>query len=891
MRLREVRRAIKRVALWRRKSWLGSTSLGVAMVCALWLGIVTKHTENRAIDLAGAKRDLQNVTLLFEENVLRSIGEMDKALLYLRRSIEAGKGNHDFHSIVSTTDILSTLIVQVAIIDANGIMRASNVGPQPAPATDLSDREHYRFHIGRTTDDLFISKPVIGRASGKWSVQLTRRFLMPDGTFGGVVVASFNPAHFESFYGRIDLGKGASYALLGADGIVRASGGDPDERFRLGQDLSATSLFPILKKDKLEPFWESGAESATSQLFGLRKVAGHPVVVSASLPERTVYGDSEHNAYIMLVAGLLLTLLILWATRRAWLSEMQVKEKAEQLQLTLDHMSQGIMMVTRDLQIPILNRKSLDLLDLPRSFLHSPPRFDELVALQEQRGEFTNADLPEKMGALEAFGPSDVIGRFEMYERVRPDGTVIEVRSSRLRNGGFVRTFSDITQRRRAQVQADRMASEDTLTGLANRRTLMQHLDMVLQERMSQDASEPHPFAVLYLDLDRFKFVNDTQGHAVGDKLLLAVAERLKASLRQNDFIARLGGDEFAIVLSSSEPAERPEIVAQRLVDAIGRSYDIDSHQLLIGASIGIAIGPDNGQTGNELLIAADLALYAAKAAGRATYRFFSNEMNEGLKVRQQIETDLREAIVNEKLELHYQPIIHLQNNAIVGFEALARWRHPVNGMVPPDKFIPIAEECGLIQVLGQWVLQEACRQAAKWPKHLTVAVNLSPVQFANPGLAGMIERILAETGLEPARLEVEITEGLLMKNSDSNLATLQRLKDLGVRIAMDDFGTGYSSLGYLQSFPFDRIKVDRSFVSKLGSNASSSAIVRAVVDIAGSRGMHTTAEGVETEAQRQGLAMLGCDEAQGYLFSKPVPLDGVTKLIAEWAPQLKSAA
>ena len=373
--------------------------------------------------------------------------------------------------------------------------------------------------------------------------------------------------------------------------------------------------------------------------------------------------------------------------------------------------------------------------------------------------------------------------------------------------------------------------------------------------------------------------------------MLQAVAQRMKQMLRGTDLVARLGGDEFAVLLGSGEQQPTAEAVACRLVEALSRPYELDGHQILIGASIGIAVGPADGRTTNELLIAADLALYAAKAAGRGTYRFFDRQMNEEIKGRRQIETDLRDAITRGQLELYYQPIINLRQNTISGFEALARWVHPIDGPISPDKFIPIAEDSGLILPLGEWALREACSQAILWPDNVSVAVNLSPLQFASPGLAVMVERVLGETGLAPQRLELEITEGLLMRNTEATIATLHRLKDIGLRIAMDDFGTGYSSLSYLQSFPFDRIKVDRSFVSQLGANSTSSTVVRAVVDIATSRGMQTTAEGVETEEQRAALEALGCDEAQGYLLGRPVPVEQVATLIATWSKEDRKAA
>ena len=715
-----------------------SITFGAIALTVVWLGIVAKYVENRAIDFEGAQRDLQNFVQLSEENVLRSIGEMDKALLYLRRAIETAGELPDFHRIANTTDLLSELIVQVAIIDDNGIMRASNIGPQPAPPIDLSDREHYRFHVGRSTDQLFVSKPVIGRASGKWSIQLTRKFHKSDQSFGGVVVASFNPDHFKRSYGRINLGAGASYALVGTDGVIRALSGGDELVHAFGQDLSKTALFPMLLTPPASPFLLVAPLSKQSRLTAVHPIAGFALSVVASLPVATVFADANRSLRLLLVASVLISILICIATHRFWLAEKMGLTKDRQLFLTLEHMSQGIMLVTKDFDVPVMNGKCAKMLGLPEPLLASKPKFDEIVRLQSESGEFSSSDLPDGKHPMEVFGPEDVDGRFECYERTRPDGTVIEVRSSKLEDGGFVRTFSDITQRRQAQSQADKLAAEDALTGLANRRNLTRALDLLVEEqaKCSQACNE---FAVLYMDLDRFKTVNDTQGHAVGDQLLLMVAERLRTSLRSNDFIARIGGDEFAILLSLDPDRESVESVAQRLVDKLGAPYAVNGLHLLIGASIGIAIAPDDGHTSHELLVAADLALYAAKTAGRSTYRFFSNDMNEGIKARQRIETDLHQAIVDRQLELHYQPIINLKTNSLVGFEALARWHHPTLGMIPPDKFIPIAEDSGQIQVLGRWVLEEACKEAAHWPDNLTVAVNLSPLQFANPGLVEMI--------------------------------------------------------------------------------------------------------------------------------------------------------
>jgi predicted signal transduction protein with EAL and GGDEF domain len=364
------------------------------------------------------------------------------------------------------------------------------------------------------------------------------------------------------------------------------------------------------------------------------------------------------------------------------------------------------------------------------------------------------------------------------------------------------------------------------------------------------------------------------------------VAKRLEWSLGSNSVLARLGGDEFAVIVPTFVSRAALEGSALRLAKAISEPYELDGHRVCTNVSIGIAVGPGDGESVDDLLMAADLALYAVKASGRGTYRFYDKSMNEELSDRRHIEMDLREAVARNELSLHYQPIIDLQRNVVTGFEALARWSHPVRGMIPPGVFITVAEDTGLILQLGEWALVEACRRASGWPNHLRVAVNLSPVQFSAPNLYDTIAGILSTSGLAPDRLELEITERVFMENSDRTLAILFQLKSLGVRIAMDDFGTGYSSLSYLRSFPFDKIKVDRTFISGIVDGIEHAAIVQAVVSLARALGMRTTAEGVETRDQQNSVLALGCDEAQVYLFSAPVPVEQVPEILASWAPK-----
>ena len=860
-----------------------SVILGLVIIVMLWVVIGLKYFEDAEGDLRSAERANRNFAMIFEENVLRSLGEIDKALLYLRHSIETRR-NASFSTIVNTTDVLSDIIVEVAIIDADGTLQASNAGPQPTGRMDLSDRDHFRFHLTSTDDQLYISKPVIGRVSGRWSIQITRRFLNPDGSFGGVVVGSLKPDYFTNLYDSIDFGSSESIALIGGDGIVRSSGGGADG-YALGQDLRGTKVFAEMQKGTNSTFDTAVPSSGQMRLETVRKVAGHPLWVGVSADLSEIYKSSRSNLAMNTAIGVLLTLIVLAALERVLQTEEGARLKADQLRLTLENMSQGIMLVTKDLQIPIINRRCGELLGLPEEFIKNPPRFDELVEYQTRNGR---SRAGASAGPLERLPGEQE--KFAVCERSMPNGTVIEVRSGHLPDGSFVQTFTDITKRVEAESHVARLASEDPLTGLPNRRVFRAALDQISQSPEEVDGTRPK-FAVMFLDLDRFKVVNDTLGHRVGDMLLRDVAARLKAVLRANEVLSRLGGDEFAIVVRDFETRSDLEALANRLVEAVVHPYDISGYHIRSSVSIGIAIGPENGENADDLLMAADLALYAVKGTNRGTFQFYNVAMNKDINERRQIEVDLREALERNELELYYQPVINVRHSDVSGFEALARWRHPVKGMVPPAVFIPIAEDSGLIVRLGEWALMEACRNAATWPNDLKIAVNLSPVQFTAPNLFEVIEQTLAETGLPPHRLELEITERIFMENTENTLATLRRIKGLGVRIALDDFGTGYSSLSYLRSFPFDKIKVDRAFVSDLSERNEHIVIVQAVVSIARALGMTTTAEGVETEAQHEFLAALGCDEVQGYLFSAPVPLDGIAEFFAGWVPGKTLAA
>jgi diguanylate cyclase (GGDEF)-like protein/PAS domain S-box-containing protein len=450
----------------------------------------------------------------------------------------------------------------------------------------------------------------------------------------------------------------------------------------------------------------------------------------------------------------------------------------------------------------------------------------------------------------------------------------------------IIHVIEDVTERRRADEKIAHMAHYDPLTDLANRALFREQI-----ERELGKVAKGEKFALLYIDIDEFKGINDSLGHHVGDELLKGIAKRIRSCLKPSDLIARLGGDEFAVIQTRVEnPADVVAFVT-RLHEAIRRPYHCLGHQLSTDASIGIALAPQDGTNLDQLIKNADLAMYGAKAEGRRTYRFFEPSMDASAKARLAMEQDLRQAMADGSFEIHYQPLVNLRSNEVAGCEALLRWRHPERGMVSPAEFIPVAEDTGLIGELGDWVLRTACTEAATWPAHVRLAVNVSPVQLKCETLALKIAGALAASGLDPRRLELEITEAVLIRDDEAALSILHQLRSIGVRIALDDFGTGYSSLSYLKRFPFDKIKIDRCFVADIAEASGSPVIVQAVVNIASASNMTTVAEGVETEAQREMLRMLGCTEMQGYLFSAPKPASEVTKLFGASATKMAAVA
>ena len=492
--------------------------------------------------------------------------------------------------------------------------------------------------------------------------------------------------------------------------------------------------------------------------------------------------------------------------------------------------------------------------------------------------------------ALQQAGDTYHSGR--NWRHLKADGSEIQVLTFGRRvnfdgRDGYLVAVVDITERRKAEARIAYMAHHDGLTNLPNRELYQERLRQALQQ---SEAAEKR-VAVLCVDLDLFKNVNDSFGHPMGDRLLRLVADRLRSQVRGNNLVARLGGDEFAIILASDVSPNEASDFSARLIKILSACYDIDGIEVVIGASIGIALSPGDGDTSEELMRNADMALYRAKSDGGGVHRFFEREMDRQAQKRRDLELDLRRAFANGEFELHYQPLVDIAADRISGFESLLRWRHPDKGMISPVDFIPVAEDIGLIVALGEWVLREACTEAVKWPADVKVAVNLSPVQFRSRNLVQVVVSALAHSGLSPTRLELEITESLFLAETEANLAILHQLRELGVSISMDDFGTGYSSLSYLRSFPFDKIKIDRSFVKDLAERSDCVAIVRAISGLGRSLNITTTAEGVETIDQLDWLRAEGCNEVQGFLFSAAKPAAEIASLLFKFGRRASQAA
>ncbi|MBK9080170.1 MAG: EAL domain-containing protein [Hyphomicrobium sp.] len=550
------------------------------------------------------------------------------------------------------------------------------------------------------------------------------------------------------------------------------------------------------------------------------------------------------------------------------LNSREIEKLNDWFQIALNNMARGLSMFDADGKLLVCNSRYIELYGLPASTATPGTSFESISEFWCEKMQLDQAARDDVKSWFERLRAAVAAGAPFTEVHELGDGRAVRVNTQPLDGGGWVDLHEDITDKRAAEAQIEQLARFDALTGLANRHHFQERL-----EKAVEDLGEQTEFALLWLDLDRFKSVNDTLGHPSGDELLRAVADRLRLCVRSSDFIARLGGDEFAIIATvTNSGTETAQILGDRIVRRISAPYEIAGKLVSVGVSVGIVLAPRHGKSAEDLIRNADVALYRAKSQGRGRQVLFNDNLEAEVTERDSIEADLRIALTSDQLMLYYQPILNIADGRVGLCEALMRWKHPTRGLISPAEFIPIAEESGLIGAMGAWALRQACRNAVQWPNDIRVSVNVAATQFTASNVVGAVESALEWSGLPAHRLELEVTETIMLKDDAATLSALQTLREMGVTIALDDFGTGFASLSYLRSFPFDKIKIDKCFVQDITTSKSCFAIVQAIVGMTRGLGMLTVAEGVETAEALNLVIAAGCDEVQGYYFSRPVP-------------------
>jgi diguanylate cyclase (GGDEF)-like protein len=748
---------------WLRASLQPATLFGFMMIAACWIAVALLISIERGKALEGAIKQSDNLVRLFEENTVQTFERFDQILLLLRKSLEDDPDHFNLRDWATRTALVGDLTIQLAVIGADGFAKATTAydhGRLPY----IGDREHFRAQVDATDDKLFISDPVFGRSSGKWSIQFSRRVLGQDSKFAGVIVISLDPDFIDRFYKSVDLGEHGSLTIRNLDTVILARRGvDGDTP---GRKAATQAFRDALARAPAGHYWSGMGIDRIDRLVAYRVSEKFPLIFSVGRAESDIFKSLRHNKIIYFAAAIFVTCLVMVA-----------------IALGIRHQ----------------------------------------IRLDRVRDNLRRSE-----------------------EQARERAHELEVKSGEIAY----------------------IAHHDALTGLANRVLLQDYIDRAFERTRRYNQR----FAVLCLDLDRFKVANDTLGHQAGDALLRQVAERLRQCARNVDTIARVGGDEFILLQTNVDQSADVTTLAMRLLRAVSAPYDVGGNPVVISASIGIAVAPSDGANTENLLGHADLALYRAKANGRNDFCFFDREMERTALRRGRIESELRESLAKDEFELWYQPWFNIRSGQIAGCEALLRWRHPQRGLLGPAEFLSVAEDAGLIGPLDDWVLRRGCQDAARWPQHVKLAVNLSAAQFIGGKLYETVLTALADSGLEANRLELEITETLIIEDFEGTRETLGQLRSRGVSIALDDFGTGSSSLTHLRELLFDRIKIDRSFVAEITTRAECAAIVSAVIALGKTLGVSITAEGVETENQLDILRAAGCTEVQGYILSRPMP-------------------
>jgi len=834
----------------RLSGWVGSgralIAIGNGLVGVAVLAVGVTIWNHHGDALARADVETRNLAGVVAEVTSRTVQAVDVVLCGLQSQLTGMDfaSPEEFRSVLGTREAGDLLrspaeqVPQVAVINLLGAdgqwVNSSRGGP--AAQQDEPDRAVAAHFAAVRDTHLFISVPVISRSSGEWSVLLARGIYGPAGQYVATVLAALPLSVFSDFYASITLHTKASFLLVRRDGIVLVR--YPDATARAGHRIPANSDWYRMVAQGGGSLTSPGYFDTIERLVTVQPLPDYPLVTAVGISKEAALAawSEETRAMALGTLGAAICLLLLLRAlqhRFAHLQRSQAalsarnaelmragaehKAAADDLSSTLGALDQGLMMVDAAGVVAVCNRRAMDMLELPEELMASRPSFAAVAANWPAVDAVNAVRAPD--GSAPAGSPRSGIRTWHTTS-----GEVLEIRRVELAGGGFVASFDDVTARRHAEAQVVSLARHDPLTGLPNRAALMERLE----ETVAQ-AGRGVTAALLCLDLDHFKKINDSLGHALGDLLLREVADRVGACLREVDAVSRLGGDEFAVVQHDPKRIEDVGLLAQRIIDVIRQPYDLDGQQAVTGASLGIAMVPADGANPGALLKNADIALYRAKADGRGVFRFFAPEMDVRLQERRRLELDLHRAAYRREFELFFQPVVNLSTARMCGVEALLRWHHPTRGLVTPREFIEICEETGQIVSLGQWVISEACRLAAGWPDDVRVAVNLSPLQFQSRELVRSVADALDLAALPGRRLELEITERVLLDDSERVLSILRELRALGLQIAMDDFGTGYSSVSTVRSFPFERIKIDRSFIRDLPDSEDATAIVRAI--------------------------------------------------------------
>ena len=758
----------------------------------------------------------------------------------------------------------------------------------PTPTIDLTNRDYFQHFKYNDDKGIYVGKPVADHTTGLETIFFGKRINDSNSAFLGIIIVGVRVTYFQRIYNSITSLPDQSFLLLRNDGTVILR--YPDPKNRGGKMMPKGSPWYRLVSQGGGAYRSPGYFDGEARLVAVRPLSDYPLVIDVAVSETAALAG-WHNHALMIGIGTLLMIIcsvfLLKALtnhiKRLVSSEAALTDEQTKVDAALSSMLQGLVMFDSDARLVVCNRRYLDMYGLSPDIVKPGCTLSELLKQRVAAGAFFAIDSEQYISELVAAAQQGTSVRKLTTLR---DGRIISIINRPVLGGGWVATHEDVTELRRAEERIAHAAHHDALTDLANRTQFGEQLDQALKR-----VGRGEHFAVLYLDLDNFKFINDTFGHLCGDELLKSVAGRLQNCVRDLDALARLGGDEFGIIQAAVEQPSDVAYLAARIQEAFKEQYDIAGHRLIVEASIGIAMSPDNGVVAEQLLKNADLAMYQAKANGRGTFCFFEPEMDARVKARSALEFELRQAIMCGQFELYYQPVVNLRDGTVTGCEALLRWNHPERGLIMPAEFILLAEETGLINHLGEWALRTACTEAMTWPDDIKIAVNVSPVQFKNQTLPLTVISALAASGLPARRLELEITETAIIHDEEGTLDKISQLRELGVQIALDDFGTGYSSLSYLHRLPFDKIKIDQSFIKNVADNDHSVAIVQAITLVAKARNVITVAEGVETEQQRELLHTLGCSEMQGYLFSRPVPVQDLLQFFPIRAQRAAAAA